>query len=125
MEVLNVQPTTSTPAIRSDLSAGILELSGESYPENSFEFYTPVLSWLQEYLEESESLQLDIKVIYMNSSSIKCMLDMLDMLGNAAARGKEIVINWYYDRENSRALDLAEDFREDVKLPFNIIPVEG
>lgn len=125
MDILNLPPTKSTPKICYDAATGILELSGESYPENSFEFYAPVLSWLEKHLNEAEVLQVDINIIYMNSSSIKCLLDMLDMMVEAVKKGAKIVINWYYDSDNPRALDMAEEFFEDVELPFKIIPLEG
>jgi hypothetical protein len=31
---------------------------------------------------------------------------------------------WLYEAGNERALDLAEEFREDVKIPFEIRPLE-
>jgi len=125
MAPLDLQPTGSSPKVCFDPLTGILELSGDSYPENSFEFYSPVLSWLKEHLRETEALQVHFNIVYMNSSSIKCVLDMLDLMEEAEAAGKKILINWYYDRENPRALDLAEEFAEDVGVPFHIIPVEG
>jgi hypothetical protein len=56
----------------------------------------------------------------MNSSSIKCMLDILDALEAAHKEGKAVSVNWIYDPENPRALDLAEEFRSEVTLPFTM-----
>ncbi len=121
MEVLDIAETLSTPKILYDAPAGTLELSGESYPENSFEFYMPLMSWLEKNLGEIGSLRVDVKLSYMNSSSVKCMLDILDILKEKASRGAQVSIRWYYDRGNSRALELAEEFGEDVGLPFTIV----
>lgn len=125
MNIIEIAETVSSPGIRFDVTGETLELSGESYPENSFEFYAPLISRLKESLPEMRGLQVSIKISYMNSSSVKCMLDILDILKDSAARGKKIVINWYYDTENSRALELAEEFREEVELAFNILPLKG
>ncbi|MCE5335521.1 MAG: DUF1987 domain-containing protein [Desulfobacteraceae bacterium] len=125
MEKLDLAATLSTPKICYCASSGILELSGESYPENSFEFYAPLISWLRQNLETLQSLQVNVNMTYMNSSSVKCILDILDILKESAARGRRISINWFYDRENSRALELAEEFGENLELPFNIIPTGG
>lgn len=125
MDMMDIEATISTPAMRFDPSAGTLEMSGESYPENSFEFYAPLISLLKTGIGELKGLRVVIKISYMNSSSVKCMLEILDILKDNAARGMGIVIDWYYDRENSRALELAEEFREEVELPFNILPLEG
>jgi hypothetical protein len=111
--------------IRYDSRSATLFISGESYPENSFEFYEPVMNWLQESLADLPSLLLDINVSYMNSSSTKCMLDLLDLMEEASQGGKSVSARWRYDPENSRALELAEEFLEEVTFPFSIEPSEG
>ena len=37
---------------------------------------------------------------------------------------KKITINWHYDIDNDSARECGEEFKEDVKLPFNILPIE-
>jgi hypothetical protein len=125
MELLDVQSTVSTPKIYFDTAKGLLELSGESYPDNSFEFYAPLIAFLKEYLSRPGGLRFDIAIKYMNSSSIKCVLEIFDMLEEAESEGLDIVINWFYDKDNTRALELAEEFSEEVRLPFHIIPFES
>jgi len=125
MEIFDVQPTVSTPRIYFDTAKGILELSGESYPENSFEFYAPLIACLEEYLSQPKCLQFDISIKYMNSGSIKCILEIFDMMEDVEFEGMDIVINWFYDKDNTRALELAEEFSDEVSLPFHIIPIEG
>jgi len=125
MERLNIEATLSTPLIRFDPEKYVLELAGESYPENSFEFYEPVFAFLKDTLAQSRSFRLEVNIRYMNSSSTKCVLDMLDLLEEASTRNVQVEIVWYYDSENPRALDLAEEFQEEVTLPFSIMPIEG
>lgn len=120
MRTLDIVQSTSTPRIVFDGSRHLLSISGESYPENSFEFYAPVVVWLKEYLAQEDTLYLEINVSYLNSSSTKCMLDLLDLLEEAHGRGAAISLTWLYDRENPRSLDLAREFQEEVTLPFTI-----
>ena len=122
---LNIPRTTTTPEIRFQEAAGVLSISGESYPENSFDFYAPVLQWLARSLPSLAALRLEVSVSYMNSSSIKCMLDILDAIGEAHAAGKKVEAVWNYETDNPRALDLAEEFRSEVTFPFAVNPVEG
>jgi hypothetical protein len=121
--MINTEATASTPAIAFDEGTRTLSVSGESYPENSFVFYAPLFDWLGAELEKQPSFRLLVNVSYMNSSSTKCMLDILDMLCEAAQRGKDVRITWLYEADNERALDLAEEFREDVEIPFEIKPI--
>lgn len=115
---LNIPRTGATPEIRWDAAAGILSISGESYPENSFDFFAPVLQWLSTSLPSLPGLRLEVSVSYMNSSSIKCMLDIFDAIGEAHAAGKNVEVVWNYETDNPRALDLAEEFRSEVTFPF-------
>ena len=119
MELL-IPQTGSTPLIRFDEKQGVLTVRGESYPENSFDFYAPVLTWLSDSLPSLPGMRLEVAVSYMNSSSIKCMLDILDALEAAYKEGKEVAVVWIYDPDNPRALDLAEEFRSEVTLPFTM-----
>jgi hypothetical protein len=120
---LSIPRSTATPEVRGDSSAGTLLIAGESYPENSFDFYEPVLAWLRRACAELSRLRLEVSVSYMNSSSIKCMLDILDVIGEAHAAGKQVEVVWSYETDNPRALDLAEEFRSEVTFPFIMNPV--
>ena len=122
MPLLDTIPqTVSTPLINFNPAERKLLISGESYPENSFEFYTPIIHWVKESLAAANGFTLDINVSYMNSSSTKCMLDLLDLLEDAHQRDVMVSVIWRYDRENPRSLDLAEEFKEEVTLPFSIV----
>jgi hypothetical protein len=125
MPALDLKPTRSTPAVWFDPARGVLGILGESYPENSFAFYAPLFAWLREVLPGLPALRVQVNVSYMNSSSTKCLLDLLDVLEDAHRGGKSISLDWYYDRENPRSLELAEEFREDCHFPFRTVLVEG
>ena len=121
---LKIPGTLSSPCVDADEAAGVLVLSGESYPENSFEFFRPILTWCADFLaRDDRPLTVDLRLTYLNTSSIKAMMDLLDTLEDAHRAGRTVAVRWYYDQENDRALDLAEEFKEDLTLPFHTIPV--
>lgn len=123
LETMKLEGTTSTPAVDFDATTGLLVLSGESYPENSFDFFKPLLDWVEAFLSKTEGpIRLQIGLTYMNTSSIKSMMDLLDLLEDAHAASREVTVTWYYDEENDRALEMAEEFREEVTLPFFVLP---
>jgi hypothetical protein len=99
-------------------------MAGESYPENSFEFYRPILSWISEFLGAAGGpVTLDTHLSYLNTGSTKCIMDILDLLEDAFRGGRQVTVNWYYDGENERALETAEEFQEEVTLPFHLSPI--
>lgn len=123
MQHLTLSKTTSTPAVDFNADSGLLVLTGESYPENSFDFFKPLLDWVREFLSTTSGpVRLQIGLTYMNTSSIKSMMDVLDLLEDAHAASREVTVTWFYDEENDRALEMAEEFREEVTLPFFVVP---
>jgi hypothetical protein len=108
METLSITGTRSTPEILFDPATGVLSLSGESYPENSFEFFKPVISWLTRYLAvQAGPIAMDIRLSYLNTGSTKCLMDILDLLEEAFLGGRPVAVTWYYDEDNDRALEEA------------------
>jgi hypothetical protein len=124
MDEINIEPTKSTPCLT--YKDGILKISGQSYPENAMQFYQPVLEWVAKYLEQMEGAAcFEFNLEYLNTSSSKCIMDLIDLMDSYFVQGKEIVINWFYETDNESLLECAEEFKEDVSVPFNIIPKEG
>lgn len=122
--MLSIAATKSSPLVEYDEERGILSIIGESYPENAFAFYAPVFDWLKQTLPRLDHLVFRVHVRYMNSSSTKCMLDILDALAERADEGADISVKWYFDAGNDRALDLADEFQEDIDIPFDAVAIE-
>lgn len=128
METLIIEQTKSTPQVDFNAENRLLMLKGESYPENSFKFYEPILNWLDEFFAEiadDGEIKLEMSLPYINTSSSKCVLMMLEKLEEAKDNGRNIVVNWYYEEDNESEMECAEDFKEFVELEFNLIAVQG
>ena len=115
MENLQIEATKYTPEINLDIN-GTISLVGKSYPENTFEFYAPMMEWMEQYFEENPAptTVINIEIIYFNSSSSKLFFDFFDLLEENAEKNK-IEINWIYDEENESAEEAGEDFIEDFE----------
>lgn len=121
MNALNIPAGSSTPGVSADWAGGLLVMRGDSYPENSFEFFGPVIDWIERYLKESAApLRLELHLVYMNTSSVKAMMDIFDLLEEAHGKGRQVSVDWIYDPRNERVLGLADEFREDCSFPFSI-----
>ena len=124
MNNLSLAATAATPAVDFDAATGILAISGESYPENAFEFFRPLLAWTAGFLRESSgAATAEIALSYLNTSSIKSVMDLLDLFEAAHREGRQVSVRWSYRKENDRALEMIEEFKEEVTLPFFIVPV--
>lgn len=122
MKELNIPASQSTPSIVTDSAKGSLHLSGDSYPENSFELFGPVIQWVDEYLASArQALGVTLELQYLNTSSVKAVMDIFDLLEAAHADGHDVSVTWYYDSRNERVGELAEEFKEDCTFPFTVV----
>ncbi|MBT3226527.1 MAG: DUF1987 domain-containing protein [Deltaproteobacteria bacterium] len=124
MDNLIIEATKYTPKILFDSENHQLDIIGETYPENTAEFYAPVFKWLEEYLTnlQDEAVTVNLEINYFNSSSSKVLMDMFDKFEAIIKEGKNITLNWIYDKENESALEYGEEFQEDLEvLKLNLV----
>lgn len=125
MEKINIEATPKTPSISFDFSNGILEIKGRSIPENSIEFYKPVVESLEKYgSTPSSSTTVNIQLEYFNTSSSKCILDVFKKLEAIHKNGNQLVINWYYEQDDEDMLEAGEDYQAIINVPFKMIQIE-
>lgn len=122
MELLKIEETKYTPEIIMNPENGEISIKGKSYPENTFEFYEPVMKWLNSYFEEpQEKTIVNFEIVYFNSSSSKLFFDLFDLIDENSSKS-DIQVNWIYDEENDSALEAGEDFKEDFEnLTFILV----
>ena len=124
MEDLIIKATRFTPEIIFRYSENYLEISGESYPENTSEFYGPVFESLTAYLNAigDQAVTVTIRLKYFNSSSSKILINLFDHLEEFAEGGKNITVNWVHKEGDDDSREFGEEFAEDLQaLTFNII----
>jgi hypothetical protein len=123
MNNLEIAQTPSTPEVRADSGQGRIFMSGDSYPENPFDFFQPIIDWIDGFLKDDDRpLAFDLELIYLNTSSIRAMMDIFDRLEESHLAGRSVSVDWCYDPDNERVGELAEEFKEDCTFPFTIAP---
>ena len=122
MKPLNIVDTSKTPLVFCDCDLGTVELSGMSYSEDTFAFYEPIFKWINEYLQNpNEVTNFNMKIKYFNTSSVKCLFDLLEMFSNLSKSGKKVNINWYYDQEDEEMRDTGENFSNILNCEFQLM----
>jgi hypothetical protein len=113
------------PTVKFKADSGICEISGESFLEDTVEFYKPIIAWLEEFTEtEKKPLAFIIKLSYFNTSTSRSLLDILNVLKNYEDNGGEVVINWHFDPTDVDMEEDIEDYMIDTGLEINLIPNE-
>jgi len=65
-----------------------------------------------------------MKLEYFNTSSSKCILDLLKRLEKINQAGSKVSVNWYFESEDEDMEEAGEDYQAIIKLPFKMIEVE-
>src|SRR6266498_3413082 len=98
MNKLFIKPTSVTPRVSFDQESGEMGLHGRSTPENPLEFYEPILQWIVSYVENpSDVTLLRIFLKYSNTSSSKCILQLIKRFQTLVPKGKKLTIEWLYE----------------------------
>jgi hypothetical protein len=122
MESLIIEGTTKTPNVSFDGEKGMLEIKGRSIPENSIEFYKPLVDWLEEYARTPKSkTDVNVHLEYFNTSSSKCILDVFKKLEAIHKNKYDVQINWYYEEDDEDMLEAGEDYESIIRVPFKMI----
>ena len=124
MEKINIESTPKTPSISFDFEKGFLEIKGRSIPENSIEFYKPLVDSLEKYAGKPQSAtSVIIQLEYFNTSSSKCILDVFKKLEGINKGGSKVVINWFYEEDDEDMLEAGEDYQAIINVPFKMVQV--
>ncbi|MBP7810235.1 MAG: DUF1987 domain-containing protein [Bacteroidia bacterium] len=124
MEKYSIDGTPKTPTISFDLASGVLEIKGRSIPENSIEFYKPLVDALDKYAGSPKSAtNVNIQLEYFNTSSSKCILDVFKKLENINKNGSAVIINWHYEEDDEDMLEAGEDYQAIINVPFKMVQV--
>ena len=126
MKPIIIEGTPKTPTIRFDVSEGIFEIKGRSIPENSVEFYKPLIDWLDDYKETPlDKTVVNIRLEYFNTSSSKCILDVFKKLEAIHKAKNDVVVNWFYEEDDEDMLEAGEDYESIIRVPFKMIEISG
>lgn len=126
MQSLYLNKTTRTPQIILDPNKEVFEIQGRSIPENSVDFYHPVMQWVDQYRSNpNEKTRLVVRLEYFNTSSSKCLIDILRKLEKIHLDGNKVEMEWYYEEKDEDMKESGEDFKEILKIPCYMIALES
>lgn len=109
----------SCPSVSFDANAGLFNIQGKSTPDNPAAVYKPLLDYLLEYQKKpKQKSEFNIYLEYFNTSSSKCLFDILRIFSEIKKAGFEVVIIWSYYEEDEDSIDLAKDFQDFTGLEF-------
>ncbi len=108
-----------------DPSSGNLKLSGRSIPEDSVDFFGPIIEWVKLYGEDPQpKTVVDVYLEYFNTSSAKLILDIFKEVEHIHSSGKsKVVIRWKHDKGDLDIMEAGKDYSIIVAVPFEVVEV--
>ncbi|MFY0599090.1 MAG: DUF1987 domain-containing protein [Cyclobacteriaceae bacterium] len=116
-----INPTNTTPYVSIDPLTKSFDMKGRSSPESAVMFYSPVIYSIKDSVKEVESFSFNFDMEYFNTSSSKCIFDILKVAKTARNSGQSIIVNWYYEDWDEDMREAGEDYEHILKIPFNYI----
>jgi len=112
------------PDVELNAETGICSISGNSYMQNSKDFFRPVLNWFKEYTASKKG---DLLLIYnlqnLNTGTSRVLYEILEILKEYKKYGTEIKIKWnHFDRPEMLVddiIDLTSEFGIDIEVIDN------
>ena len=98
----------------------MLELYGRSIPENPELIFKRLEEWIILHFEKNGSLNVSIKLEYINSGSSKYLYEILKRLTGYGASGKSVKLHWLYEEDDEAMLELGEHYRDTAGIPLLI-----
>jgi len=109
--LLNIAATDRTPEITLSSQPAKLSIKGESYPEDVSAFYGQVIQAVNSLVESpAGELNVEIQLIYINSSSIKAIFRIFEGFDEYRKKGQNVSIQWLADPDDDIMQELGEDF---------------
>jgi D-serine dehydratase len=109
--LLNIAATDRTPEIVLSAQPAKLSIKGESYPEDVSAFYGQIIQKVNSLVESPLGpLSVEIQLIYINSSSIKALFRIFEVLDEYQKKDQAVMIQWLLDEDDDIMQELGEDF---------------
>lgn len=123
MEALTIEATSDTPKIILDADSGTFEIMHRCFPEDAVGFFSGSIEWMKNYAKKpNHSTHFNFKLEYFNTASSKQIFKILLLL-TELSRENEVVISWYYNKEDSDMLSSGERFSKLLQLKFNLVEI--
>jgi len=107
-----IPKTDRTPHVSINKELQKIEIVGRSIPENAHQFYNTISNEILQM--KSSKLTLNIDLEYFNSSSNKCLFEIINSISPKSE------INWYCDQDDEDVIELVEEMKQKLNIKLII-----
>lgn len=120
---MHIAATDRTPTISLTHEPLKLSILGESFPEDVSAFYGEVISAINQLATTTKGkLEVEMAMVYINSSSIKAMYRIFEGIDAYRQAGNEVQVLWKAEDDDDIMQELGEDFKDRFQaLSFSVV----
>jgi hypothetical protein len=97
---------------------GILTISGNSIPTEAYSTYIEIIDELEQYAKQNLDLTAVFKLNSCNSSSLRQLKRIIQILNDMLLSKTRVTVYWYYDEVDERMEEIGDDLKEFAKDDF-------
>jgi len=121
MDSIFIEAGQDTPSIILNKDSSTFIVSHRSYPEDPIDFYQPILSWIQRYIQQpNDNTIFEFKLDYFNTNSSKQIFKMMLLL-EQLSKSSRVLIRWHYKKSDKEMHNHGEIFSKIINVPFELI----
>jgi len=120
-----IKNRADSPYVLLDANEGYGEITGKSFPPDVSDFYNPLIEWFELFkLEIKQEFELQIKLDYINTASLKVLMDLMFKIEEVVKGGKKVEIKWFYPDDDFEMHEIGEEFERLIDVEFQYISYE-
>ena len=118
MEQLIIKANNDTPEINFDGEKGVFSIIGKSYPENTKDFYNPLIKYIELYkLNPQEKTSIEFNWLFYNTATSKIIVKLIMLLKDL---DNQFEVKWFCDKNNDFLIEKGMELKEILDVNFNI-----
>jgi len=121
MDKLRIKGTENTPEINFDITTGEFWIEGNSFFNNSGEFFIELIKWVKgQKIKPTEKIKLHVSLEYFDSSSKKGVVELIKTLIEWCKKS-QLEIYWHYNSEDQDSLEIGNEFSKFFEMEFQFV----
>lgn len=119
-----VRSSRVTPSIYFNPKKHLLDIRGKCSPENPIDFYNLIQLNIDQFAKKSNrKLTINLAYSYFNTSSSKCIFNLLKKLDALQRMGIKVDVNWFYEAFDDDMKESGMDLASFFNMKFNFVAI--
>lgn len=122
MSYFKLDGSDDCPEVMLDADLSIFQITGSSTPEDVNGVYMPIVQWITDEGGSLDNCRCKFFFRYLSTSSHHMVFNVLRKLNELYSIGRNLSVEWAYEKIDDDMLRLGLDFASILEIPFEFSP---